>query len=261
MNRNKKIKFAFTLVELLVVISIIAMLLAILMPSLTKARHQAKTVICRSNLSQIHLGFEMYLQDFNRDIFPLVYIDKDKDSNYGKFWYFGFEPATSFSKPEGQRQLDRTYAKLFPYIQQYDSVEICPAFPYNSGLYKPKYETRWMTYGINSSISLNLTLPGRKIVNFERVFKSPNNKLLFADTAMVNYWQAPASPSNPMFEEWHYIETSGEPSVHFRHGEKANILFADGHIDDSAAKTGSYNEKLPNLKIGNLPESSDRYSR
>lgn len=46
--------------ELLVVISIIAMLLAILMPSLQKARDQAKTVICKNNLRQVGLAFVLY---------------------------------------------------------------------------------------------------------------------------------------------------------------------------------------------------------
>lgn len=53
----------FTLVELLVVISIIALLLSILMPSLTKARNSAKTVVCMSNLKQLALAYCMYTDD------------------------------------------------------------------------------------------------------------------------------------------------------------------------------------------------------
>ncbi|OHB58870.1 MAG: hypothetical protein A2Y12_00445 [Planctomycetes bacterium GWF2_42_9] len=56
---------AFTLVELLVVISIIAMLLAVLIPSLQKARDQAKMVVCKSNLRQVGLAFVLYAESNN----------------------------------------------------------------------------------------------------------------------------------------------------------------------------------------------------
>jgi prepilin-type N-terminal cleavage/methylation domain-containing protein/prepilin-type processing-associated H-X9-DG protein len=60
---------AFTLVELLVVIGIIAILVAILMPALRRAREQALNVTCMSNLRQIHLGFHFYASDFKQS-FP-----------------------------------------------------------------------------------------------------------------------------------------------------------------------------------------------
>jgi len=60
-----KKRIGFTLVELLVVISIIALLLAILMPSLSKAREQAKMVVCKSNLKQLGLCYSMYVQENN----------------------------------------------------------------------------------------------------------------------------------------------------------------------------------------------------
>jgi len=53
----------FTLVELLVVISIIAMLLAILMPTLSKAREQAKCVVCQNKLKQVVLCLNLYAND------------------------------------------------------------------------------------------------------------------------------------------------------------------------------------------------------
>ena len=64
----KKIK-GFTLVELLVVISIIALLLSVLMPSLRKASEQAKFIICKSNLHNYALAGSMYL-DSNNNAFP-----------------------------------------------------------------------------------------------------------------------------------------------------------------------------------------------
>jgi len=53
----------FTLIELLVVIAIIALLMAILMPALAKARKQAKTVVCLGNLKQWCLAYSMYVED------------------------------------------------------------------------------------------------------------------------------------------------------------------------------------------------------
>ena len=61
----RKPRNGFTLVELLVVISIIAVLLAILMPSLRMAREQAKSILCASNLRQTGLGFMLYAIDYN----------------------------------------------------------------------------------------------------------------------------------------------------------------------------------------------------
>ena len=56
---------AFTLVELLVVISIIALLVAILLPVLGKAREQAKTVICLTNLHQLGLATFFYADQYD----------------------------------------------------------------------------------------------------------------------------------------------------------------------------------------------------
>jgi prepilin-type N-terminal cleavage/methylation domain-containing protein len=59
----------FSLVELLVVISVIALLMAILLPVLRKAKEAAREVVCRSNLRGIGIGIQMYLQN-NDDRFP-----------------------------------------------------------------------------------------------------------------------------------------------------------------------------------------------
>ncbi|MCC6240556.1 MAG: prepilin-type N-terminal cleavage/methylation domain-containing protein [Phycisphaerales bacterium] len=64
-------KKAFTLVELLVVIGIIATLIAILLPALTKARQQALSVQCLSNLRQIGMSVQVYVSQNNGKMPPL----------------------------------------------------------------------------------------------------------------------------------------------------------------------------------------------
>lgn len=59
----------FTLVELLIVIGIIAVLIGLLMPTVLKAREQANSALCSSNLRQIGAGFTMYVAD-NDGKFP-----------------------------------------------------------------------------------------------------------------------------------------------------------------------------------------------
>jgi prepilin-type N-terminal cleavage/methylation domain-containing protein len=83
---------AFTLVELLVVIGIIALLVGILMPVLGAARAQARAVACMSNVRQISVAAQMYVNENKR--------------------YVTFVPASATEPAKDRKEL------LFPYLQQ-----------------------------------------------------------------------------------------------------------------------------------------------
>jgi len=92
MKRTKKT--GFTLVELLVVIGIIAVLIAILLPSLNKAREQAKRIQCASNLRQLYTCMRIYASE-NKDACPIGYI-QEKAFSYIMNWC---NPNSSPAKP------------------------------------------------------------------------------------------------------------------------------------------------------------------
>jgi prepilin-type N-terminal cleavage/methylation domain-containing protein/prepilin-type processing-associated H-X9-DG protein len=74
-TRRRSARGAFTLVELLVVIGIIAILLGILLPTITGARRSAYTVQCSSNMKQLATAMIMYIQD-NKGKFPVAASDE-----------------------------------------------------------------------------------------------------------------------------------------------------------------------------------------
>src|SRR5438067_4754608 len=72
----------FTLVELLVVIGIIALLIGILLPALSKAREAANTVKCASNMRQIYIASQLYANENKGYILPSRVGAGSASSNY-----------------------------------------------------------------------------------------------------------------------------------------------------------------------------------
>jgi len=237
---------AFTLIELLIVMAIIAILSAMLLPALTQSKVSAQRAACKGNLRQLGMAAELYWDDNGGNCFRL----SDGVTNSGTIWWFGWLGPG----PEEQRPYDLSVGKLFPYLNGSD-VRLCPALNSKTAQFKLKATNVVFSYGYNGSLSTPTTLPpicaGR--------IKHPTETALLADTAQVNDFQPPASHSNPMIEEWYILDnptnypgSSYYPHGHFRHLQRANVVFCDGHVGLETMVPGSIDPKLPNQFVGRL---------
>lgn len=233
---------AFTLVELLIVVAVIALLTGMLLPAVSRAKQQAKLARCSANLRQLGLAVRMYLDDSGGRCWR--YFD---DVASGRYWYFGYEPNFGTGVPEGQRELDVTKAKLYPYFRTVGGIEICPSFEYGVTWYKPKFKGASYGYGMNYLLSGT---------HESKWTHKPSQILWFVDAAQINNFQAPASPTNPLVEEFYYVDASSK-LVHFRHGGRSNALFCDGRVEAVSMHPGTLDTRLPNARIGRINPTGD----
>jgi prepilin-type processing-associated H-X9-DG protein/prepilin-type N-terminal cleavage/methylation domain-containing protein len=231
--------FAFTLIELLVVIAVIGIVAGMLLPTLARSKIAARRIECVSSIRQIGMAAQMYLEDNAGKVFYY----RSGYTNGGYIYWFGWLE----DGEEGNRAFDATRGALFHYLQG-RGVEICPALDTHSPQFKPK--ARGMTYGYG--VNEYLAPVFRPSLNMARV-AHPSETTLFADAAQIDTFLAPASPDNPMLEEWYYVnDCAAPPNGHFRHSRKANVAFCDGHVGAEQYVPGSLDTNLPNQFVGRL---------
>ena len=265
---------AFTLVELIVSISIIAALVGILLPTLGSARDAARGAVCLSGQRQLVTGWMLYAQDNAERVMPLAYTDAaDIGSGDGIYWW-GSDGSTS-------GVIDHGAGFLAPYLDAslgVRSVFECPTQPV--GTYIPQgnplipEERRFTsTYGYNGYYLSPSRTPGwsgtigsqawKRLSDLDR----SSDLLVFADTLL------PTSPSRPGRSsalldppllylgdgEWTVNE---HPTTAFRHGSRgpglsgaANAATADGSARAHAAEAGWITH--PSHRVGSVGAAND----
>ena len=255
MNVTRKVRSAgargFTVVELMVVMLLVALLSTIAFHGVARFKQSADRAKCASNLRQLGAAVALYTGE-NHGEFPR-YLEATPE---GRRWYFGLEPRGG-PNAEGQRRLIPEGGPLWPYIESVGGVEVCPAFDYQSSGWKAKFEGASWGYGYNWLLGGRF---GGSPMAVHRI-RNPAQAILFADCAQVNTFQAPASPDNPMLEEF-YIVNETYPTIHFRHNGLANILFVDGHVEAHRVLPGTEDRRIKTETVGRItPYGSTDYLR
>ena len=117
---------AFTLIELLVVISIIALLIALLLPALTRARDEARTVQCASNLRQGGIALYAYTHDYEGRLPAYSYATGLTSYYIAPFWHEVIAPYMGKTNPAVARDGWPAYPWRFGYMGPDLSREFLP---------------------------------------------------------------------------------------------------------------------------------------
>jgi len=229
MNVSKK---AFTLVELLVVIAIIALLMSILMPTLAAARAQGEAVVCKSNIRQLILANIGYSDENDGFCVPAA---SDMYAG-GKNLHRWHGVRDSRDEP-----FDPLRGPLVGYLAD-GKVKECPG---KVGFVKDSntsFEQGCGGYGYNMTyIGSRMWSDGYTRRAYETTTKDcevrqPAQTLMFADCAMslengsyIEY--SFAEPPHFVMNGQLFTGMYASPSIHFRHRDRANIGWADGHTD------------------------------
>ena len=244
---------AFTLVELLVVVAIIALLLGILLPALGRARQVARTSVCASNIRQLHLANTGYAGEWRGYYVPA---SEDIHDGFGgrKRWH-GERNSPGVSPDPADNRFDPARGPIVKYLGRSGRVKACPTFTdFSEDGGQNAFEAGTGGYGYNQQY-----IGGRNDVYGEGVeaarhtarpsdVRAPADTVMFTDAAFVG-----SPPDRPIIE-YSFAEAPffheqpgpapgarrASPSIHFRHLDRATALWVDGHADTREMAFKSY---------------------
>ncbi len=205
-HRRRK---GFTLIELLVVIAIIAILAAILFPVFAQAREKARTISCLSNMNQIEMARQMYIQDYD-EVFPENRFFINSQSPYYT-WRTAVYP---YVKSEQAWVCPSAYFTRncydWPDVPNCLSDGDMTIADYNNG-----YKHCEMNYGDNGNI-----FDGGPVT--DATMQNPSTTIDILETE--DFWP----DLGTWTVGWNYINGGG--SLPFWHNGGGNWGFADGHV-------------------------------
>jgi prepilin-type N-terminal cleavage/methylation domain-containing protein/prepilin-type processing-associated H-X9-DG protein len=201
---------AFTLIELLVVIAIIAILMAILMPTLSRAREQGKRGACLNNVKQLALSWNLYADDYEGRMVNANTARGTVTVNHdANCWVYWTDSATATEQQKLQGILDGLLYRYCPNVKLYK----CP-----TGI-----RGEVVTYSIPDALNGYYYIPGAKeqIKTLRTQIHNLSQQIVFLDEGRL-------SPSS-----WtiHYDQERWWDQITARHGDGTNFAFADGHSE------------------------------
>ena len=261
MSSTPKPTRGFTLIELLVVIAIIALLIGLLLPSLSSAKQSAQATICASNQRQLVTAWIMYGDDYRGSAMPHL-----RTSGLDRRYWYGSENIAT-------QTLDHTKGTLIPYLSAAPgdtSVFECPNQPEDSYTTQGSTNSFTSTYGYNA-YGLSPSTTGYfelyrqrtvRIANIQR----PSVQLVFADTLIVLF---SGQPSNSALLDPPQLFTPGigwrenfSPTTSFRHRKPKGEGFgttitarADGSV--THAEHDPEAKSIARFGVGSISESND----
>jgi len=252
---------AFTLIEMLVVISVISLLLAILMPALSAAKARSHDIVCKSNIHQLLLASIGYANEHDGFYVPAA---SDMWDSPGLHRWHG-------SRDTLDDKFDAAKGPLVGYLADGRVKECAAKVDFVKGRdWDTNYEQGCGGYGYNMAyIGSRLWQSG--ICNTQAwknayawttrmtEISIPAKTLMFADTAMAkdeNFFieYSFAEPPFTVYNGRAVTSFYMSPSIHFRHSNHANIGWADGHISQSSLKSSGseniYGINSTDMKLG-----------